>query len=119
MKSPGKWRTVDYSLYLQSDHWKHLKKIHITDNPRACCWICGRKNKLLLHHVSYDHLYHEKLNIDIYIVCFDCHTKIHFSFFGLCKTPLVKSKLIGRMRYIKYVYLSTLILTSIYKRFYT
>lgn len=93
-----------YDRYMETEHWYKLKKKYIYDNPNACCWICGIKKFLLLHHVDYANLYYEKLYRDIYIICFDCHQKIHFSFFGLFKTPLIKKKLLIRMRFLKFIF---------------
>lgn len=91
----------DYPLYFKTPHWQKLKEDLIYSNPNAKCWICGKKNTLLLHHVSYSNLLHELLNRDVFIVCFNCHTRIHFPYFSK-KTPLIEKKLRQRMVFLRY-----------------
>ena len=86
-----------YPDYLKSRHWHALNE-DILFRRGAQCYICTRKSTLVLHHVSYKHLYHEKLNRDLYILCFDCHTQAHFWTFFRLKVPLRTDWLILSMR---------------------
>lgn len=100
----------DYHEYLQDDWFRSLTDKLIYSNSNAKCWICNRRfydiekdEYLLLHHVSYENLYREKLGRDIYILCSSCHKKAHFYwFFGLRKIPLTKRNLIKRLRILKF-----------------
>lgn len=78
-------------IYLKTPHWQKLTEKHIYTNKNACCFICEKTSTLLLHHERYDNLFHERLYKDVFIVCFDCHTQIHFYtflFFWKRKTKL-------------------------------
>lgn len=100
------WRDLgfkEYREYLASSWFRSLTKQLITQNRKARCWICGKKNTLLLHHVKYDNLGNEKLGRDVYILCFTCHTRTHFTTWGY-RVPLEKSKLLARMKFLKVTY---------------
>lgn len=73
----SKYTGIHYPDYFKTEWWKKLKVELIYSNPYAVCWICHGKERLLLHHEIYN-LFHEKLNKDIFILCFNCHTKLHF-----------------------------------------
>lgn len=96
----------NYLQYLQLQYWRDLNKQLIYSNPRAKCFICHKTSRevtLLLHHVSYTHLFREKLGRDIYIICDDsCHKKIHFWFFGFIKTPMDRATLLQRMYILRW-----------------
>lgn len=92
--------------YLHSPHWYRLNDQLIDSNPDASCWICGKLSTLLLHHITYENLYKEELYKDVYILCFDCHTRVHFKpvlYFFRRKTPLEKHLLLRRMRFLKMI----------------
>lgn len=78
----------NYKKYLHTPHWYRLNLKLIDSNPDAKCWICGTLSKLLIHHVSYANLFKERLYRDVFILCFDCHTQVHFWLFGKVKVPL-------------------------------
>lgn len=92
-----------YPDYFKTRWWKELNDALIDSNPDAKCWICGKTNTLLLHHVSYLNLFAEVLGIDIYILCFDCHTRTHFHLNG-DKVSLEKKVLVKRMKILKSTY---------------
>ena len=85
---------TDYEAYLKTQWWWDLKYKLIVCNDKAKCYICHRKDTLLVHHCNYRALYKEKLNKDVYILCFDCHTMTHFWFFRLIKVPLYQNVLL-------------------------
>lgn len=94
----------DYQTYLLSAHWKRLKSQLIYSNSRAACFLCGISYKLLLHHVSYDNLGHERLKRDLFILCYDCHNRAHFWHFlwiFKIKIPLKSRYLRKRLYYLK------------------
>lgn len=112
------YRGENYPYYFQTEHWHILKDQLIYSNPEAKCFICQKTNTLLPHHFRYDNLFNEKRMIvflffifgDIAIVCFDCHTNIHFIilnfyFFRIkIKVPVKKFWLLIRMFYLRYKY---------------
>lgn len=101
MSIPANFFGNNYKDYFLTNHWQKLKEELLYSNPKAKCWICSKKNTLLIHHVDYSSLFHEVLNRDVYIVCFNCHTRIHFPYFGK-PTPLKKDILKRRMYFLKY-----------------
>ena len=92
------------NVYLKSPHWRALTTALITNNPGAKCWICQKTNTLLLHHVQYVNLYNELLFRDVYVLCFDCHTEVHFKGWNNEKVPLIKDVLVKRMIFLKRTY---------------
>jgi hypothetical protein len=90
----------EYKDYLQSDHWQQLVTRYIKKNPRAHCFVCNKRYTLLPHHVSYLNLGKERINKDIYIVCWDHHHACHF-LFGFIKIPLRISHLLPRLYFLK------------------
>lgn len=87
-------------IYLQTEHWERLVEKEIYSNKTAKCCICEKKYSLLPHHEKYDNLFHEKINVDVFIVCWDCHIKIHFYklFFIFTKKTKLKYKYLRRRR---------------------
>lgn len=92
---------TNYRAYFTTSHWKYLKNKWLVKNVHASCFICKTKKKLILHHATYDNLGKEKLNKDVYIVCYNCHQKIHYLFvfwkIKLFRVPLVKNTLLFTM----------------------
>lgn len=97
------YRGENYKDYFNTRHWKKLNDELIDSNPDAKCYICRKKNTLLLHHVKYDNLFAEVLEVDVYILCFNCHTRTHFHLNGK-KVPLDPAILLKRMKLLKYTY---------------
>lgn len=90
--------------YLKTPHWNNLRDQLIYSNSGAQCWICGKMYSLLLHHEKYDNLYHERLGYDIVILCFDCHSQVHFQkilYFFPRKTKLKFRSLKKRRYFLK------------------
>jgi hypothetical protein len=105
-----------YEKYLASPFWLQLKEKYIYSKKSAKCFICEKTYTLLLHHVKYQRLGKEQLlkihlfhvTGDVVIVCFDCHTKIHFiKLLGFIKirVPLKKYLLVKRMLFLRLVFL--------------
>lgn len=93
-----------YPDYFETDWWFDLKWKHIFGNSQARCFICASMSKLLLHHVSYVNLFKEKLERDIYILCFDCHNQAHFWTIFKIKIPLTTNWLLFSMRARKAIF---------------
>lgn len=90
--------------YLMSTHWEKLKKQHIYSKSDVKCWICSHKRSLLLHHENYTNLYKEQFEKDIFVLCYNCHTQLHFStflFFFKRKTPLIPKYLKRRRLFLR------------------
>lgn len=113
------YRGDNYPEYFLTPHWEKLKNRHIFTKANARCWICEtpvyvfwkedkRSSNLLIHHVSYINLFHERLYRDIYILCYKCHSRVHkyvlFIFFPIT-TRLKKRDLIKRMLFLRVQFL--------------
>ena len=94
---------TSYPDYFLTDHWKALKE-DILLRRDSQCYICESWVRLLLHHVSYANLFKEKLYRDIYILCFNCHTKSHFWTVFKLKVPLRTNWLLFSMRIRKLIF---------------
>ena len=65
----------DYKSYINSKAWEE-KARHIRKRDGYRCQVCGATNVLLeVHHLTYNHLYHED-DDDLITVCHECHEKI-------------------------------------------
>lgn len=73
---PTRYTSTQYNEeYLQSDHWKAVR-LRTLQSDGYACRICNRKDKLQVHHRSYDRLGAE-LPPDVITLCDDCHTIFH------------------------------------------
>lgn len=65
-----------YAEYLQSEHWKTLRRAAIDYYGNACV-LCGAKgSKVDVHHRLYVRRGKERLR-DLTVLCRDCHAKHH------------------------------------------
>lgn len=64
-----------YREYLVSKKWAALKRAVYFFYEEEC-YICRSKDKLHIHHKTYDRIYHEDLD-DLVLLCNNCHHKIH------------------------------------------
>lgn len=103
----GYYTGANYPQYFKTAHWRRLKVNFIYSNPNARCWICEYdedRGKLLPHHEIYN-LFHEKLGRDIFILCGNCHTQVHFYkkfFIWKRKTPLKTMNLKRRRLHLRF-----------------
>ena len=68
---------IDYKTYLQSPHWKQVRYIKLQQSGNKC-QVCGSKNKLEVHHNSYDHIGKEEMHLeDLVVLCHNCHSLFH------------------------------------------
>ncbi len=68
-------RDLPYLEYLQSDHWRDVRR----DAYRRAggrCQVCGATRALECHHNNYAHLGNERPE-DVIILCRDCHRLFH------------------------------------------
>ena len=68
---------TQYMLYLQSPEWKEFSA-KIKEDRNHQCEVCGSRNNLEAHHLTYENLYHENPE-DIQILCHQCHERIHMT----------------------------------------
>ena len=66
-----------YQEYLQSDHWKDLRRMKLEQSGRECK-ICGSKKDIEVHHLQYHNIYDVCLG-DLLVLCRYCHN-IHHAF---------------------------------------
>lgn len=63
-----------YGDYLRSRHWRSLKASYRANRLWVC--VCGAKDDLELHHLSYDNLGDETLD-ELSPLCTPCHATVH------------------------------------------
>lgn len=64
-----------YELYLRSPEFAEIRqKVFARDNYK--CVVCGSKEKLVPHHLTYVNVYNEQLH-DLITVCSRCHAIYH------------------------------------------
>jgi len=65
----------NYFKYLKTEDWK-IRKKELLNEANHICSECGGK-AILLHHISYDNLGYEILNLDVIALCKSCHDLMH------------------------------------------
>ena len=67
-----------YKLYLQSEHWKRVRKYVMTRDSKLC-QLCLLNNADSVHHLSYDtyNSIGKTLPIECCAICATCHAEIH------------------------------------------
>jgi Zn finger protein HypA/HybF involved in hydrogenase expression len=66
-----------YSVYINSRHWRRTKILFKhSKHHQGRCYVCGRKDRLHLHHKTYERIGHEELT-DLQELCENCHTWAH------------------------------------------
>ncbi len=65
----------DYQKYLQSTHWRKVKRDYAKQFKRVC-YLCASEDNLELHHVTYERIGNERLT-DVVYLCEICHGFIH------------------------------------------
>lgn len=64
-----------YRNYLKSEHWKKRRARTLKQYGYKCA-ICGSREHLEVHHLTYKNIYHEK-DEDLKCLCRGCHKKQH------------------------------------------
>lgn len=74
------YRGISYRDYLQSDHWRDLKRrFRASRLCKRACYACeARGLPLEIHHKSYNRMWSEKLH-DLIELCAECHSAVHFA----------------------------------------
>jgi 5-methylcytosine-specific restriction endonuclease McrA len=69
-------RMMDYSEYLQTDHWQMVRKAKLKQAGYKC-QHCGASNTVLhVHHLTYSNRGNENLS-DLIVLCKTCHESEH------------------------------------------
>jgi len=66
---------AEYNAYMNSNEWRKKRQERLTLDGYQC-QMCGSKDHLEVHHVSYERLGKETMD-DLITLCFTCHNKIH------------------------------------------
>ena len=72
---PKESKTLTYKEYLQTNHWKQIRKKALKF-AKYRCQLCNSNNQLHTHHRSYVNLGCEKPK-DVIVLCSECHGKFH------------------------------------------
>jgi len=65
----------EYVEYLKSVDWKERRK-ELMEEANYECSECGAK-ATQLHHLNYNNLGFEELDVDVVALCNSCHKEIH------------------------------------------
>ena len=65
-----------YQDYLRSEHWQNVKRRYWRSKFKKCCYVCGKKGFLQLHHKTYKRIGKENL-WDLILLCSNCHKELH------------------------------------------
>lgn len=68
-------RKGEYDAYLRSDEWRKKRKI-VLERDGHVCQGCGANRATEVHHLTYQHIYHEFL-FELTSLCAGCHDRIH------------------------------------------
>lgn len=66
----------DYQEYLQSDHWKNLRRRKRKKVRAVRCAICSSTDQVETHHLFYRNIYDVRLS-DLRLLCRRCHKTAH------------------------------------------
>lgn len=61
----------EYRAYLRSERWQELRLLVLLRDDHRCRQ-CGAIDRLEVHHLTYERLYHEALS-DVVTLCRTCH----------------------------------------------
>jgi len=63
-----------YRDYLKSDLW--FDKVRKVIERDRCCRVCDSKNRLTVHHLTYQNVFRESLE-ELMTLCWTCHKQLH------------------------------------------
>lgn len=80
----SRYKSQWYADYMRSPHWVETRERMIELAGRVCEFCGAPENHtawnefiaLNVHHVNYDHLWHET-RADLIVLCHDCHSDAH------------------------------------------
>lgn len=70
-----KYAKPNYESYIRSSAWQMLRDKMVYDYDGKC-YMCGTKDNIRVHHITYLHLGDEH-HSDLIPLCADCHKKLH------------------------------------------
>ena len=68
-------RRERYENYIHSSKWRRRRARALMLGNYQCA-KCGARNKLQVHHLSYQHLGNE-LDCELMVLCHSCHQRVH------------------------------------------
>lgn len=68
-------KSLPYIEYLQTDHWKELRKKQLYKSNYKC-QVCNKSGELNVHHRTYERRGEEAYS-DLITLCEDCHNLFH------------------------------------------
>lgn len=68
-------KNKDYNNYLKTKYWKQ-KRQKVLKAAKYKCQLCSNKEKLHVHHNTYENIGSEKKE-DLIVLCEKCHKKFH------------------------------------------
>ena len=70
-------RKMPYDHFLRTRYWQ-LVALQVKSDAGWTCELCGRKNKLVAHHVGYRiHGFEMFRHNELQCLCQDCHENLH------------------------------------------
>lgn len=68
-------RRLPYADYLATSHWLRVRTLALEQAGHTCD-LCGRADRLEVHHRTYERLGFERQS-DLIVLCQDCHRDHH------------------------------------------
>jgi 5-methylcytosine-specific restriction endonuclease McrA len=68
-------RRMPYAEYLRTAHWQRQRALAL-DQAGHTCDLCGRPDRLEVHHRTYERVGFERQR-DLIVLCHDCHRDHH------------------------------------------
>ena len=66
---------MNYKEYMLSELWRITRGMQLHEDKHTC-QMCGRKQELRVHHLTYENLGQEK-DGDLQTLCVRCHNDVH------------------------------------------
>ena len=67
---------VNYYSYIRSGRWRRVRRERLRIDGFKCA-ICGARENLQVHHMSYERLGQTGEIFDLITLCRECHAMIH------------------------------------------
>lgn len=68
---------IDYKEYLQSEHWRAVRRKFWASKAKKVCHFCGSTKELALHHKYGDRRMYEENQNHLVLLCSNCHRRLH------------------------------------------
>lgn len=93
---------MEHKDYIESKVWHNFKSKYNKSSYKQNCFSCESKFDLILHHITYERLWKEKLE-DVVCLCNKCHNKFHKEYPSLINNELKENtyKFIEKERTIR------------------